>query len=631
MGQRTIWRLTLPALIMATLPALNACDGTDGTAARSADRVHRSVDLDSPALAKHRLGDWHRRTLIRTVVPAATGGTFSDNPGDPRVTVTVPPGALDRDAVLRVRLRRVHGRLADTQYPASDAFRVTLTPLDRHHHRVELSQSFKLEIAADKAPEHPQIGEIARLGWRKWRRLDANFYRATQQSVVALSKHTRGTYRVVFRSLQTARGRAVRRGREVFQFETFGNENFFGPVIGLHELLNEVRPVDAVALGVQVDLTRVPKGIVDVMIGDDLDAKDAALVDPAVTRALIRAGAVIGVKGVFADGHSHDNGKGTHTRERSHDDELGSDRMVAAGITCALCHLNVAPTEFELNAGTVALPIGDPQFDGRPNTQMDAGAILALTPFVQTAGQPVIDLLNSWGPGRFDIRALPDNVLEDGVNNPTDNPPLWNFLDLAEQHYTFGWDGLFVNDGVNNNALASQAEAVYDLVMHGNGAFGTANGTIPPELSIVPPQELLDALAQAEVDQPGNDIGARPLLDLQAWMRSIASPAPGGFDEDLALQGFELFQGDAGCATCHRSPEFTGPGLFSVTVDPPAGGLAGGIHIPGLRGVSQTAPYFHDHSAADLPAVLDRLVDVGAAPPLTITERAALVEYLKSL
>ena len=89
--------------------------------------------------------------------------------------------------------------------------------------------------------------------------------------------------------------------------------------------------------------------------------------------------------------------------------------MIRAGLSCALCHLNVTPTEFQLSTGPTLLPIGQPEVDGVPNTQMDAGAILALTPFAVTAGQATVDLLNSWGPGAFDVRALPDNPLEESA------------------------------------------------------------------------------------------------------------------------------------------------------------------------------------------------------------------------
>jgi hypothetical protein len=483
----------------------------------------------------------------------------------------------------------------------------------------------ELRLVTPTPPVHPQLGEIARLTGAAWQRLSANFFRTSDSTVVALTVDPSGTFQVVHRSLQRTTGPAVAAGFDVFMNETFLNENFFGDIVGLHTLLNATTPAAAVALGVQVDLAKVPADIVAVMTGADLAAKDAALADPAVTRQLIKAGAVIGVKGVYATPVPAD------------------DVMISAGLTCALCHINVTPTEFLLNAGATLLPIGPLQVDGVPNTAMDAGAILALTPFAQTAGQATIDLLNGWGPGAFDVRALPDNPLDDGVDNPTSNPPLWNFVDLEEQGYQFGWDGLFENDGINNNALASQAEAVYDLVMHANGAFGIApfsgppTGNLPPELSVIPPQALLDRLAAADAavppGVPGNDIVTQDLLDVQAWMRSIVSPAPGPFNEAQAEQGFKLFHVTAGCVSCHANVDLSGPGLF-IFVQPqaPLGDLAGGIRLPSLRGVSRTAPYFHNHAALTLEAVITNFINQNLIPSaLTLEEQAALVEYLKSL
>ena len=214
---------------------------------------------------------------------------------------------------------------------------------------------------------------------------------------------------------------------------------------------------------------------------------------------------------------------------------------------------------------------------------MNAGAILS--PFAQAAGPGVVGLLQGWGPGRFDVRALPDNPLDDGVDNPTKVPPLWNFVDLSEQGYLYNWDGLFKN-GPAANALASQAEAVYDLVMHANGAFGTAGGTLAPELSATPPQAVLDALAAAEAARPGNDLTLQKLLDVQAWQRSLVSPAPGAFDATLAERG-PAFHGRP-AAPAAAAPSSPARWRRHASARSPQGGLAGGIKTPGLRGVAGT-------------------------------------------
>lgn len=540
----------------------------------------------------------HQPAPSKTVVLAAQGGQFTDGAAEPGITVSIPPAALDSDAELVIE--KIAGD--------SNAFHVSLKKPDGGE--PALSSAIKITLRSEAAPVHPQLAEITAEDGGNSQPLPS-FYRPDSQTVIALSNDPDSTYRVQFRHLKAVSGEAVGRGRKVLMSETFGNENFFGGVLGLHTLLKKVDPATAVSLGVQVDLTKTPQAIIDVMTGDDLAAKDAALKDPATTLALLEADAVIGVRAQFD----------------------ASGNMTSAGITCALCHVTVEPTEFQLGSGPVKLPIGKPRFDGVPNTKMNAGAIIAATPFVQGLDDDgaTAAVLNGWGPGNFDIRALPDNVLDDGVDNPTNYPPIWNFVDLSEQGYTYGWDGLFKDNGSDNNALASQAEAVYDLVMHANGAFGTAAGTLPPELSITPPQSLLDALAQAETAQPGNDVTLNKLLDLQAFMRSITSPAPAAFDVASAERGFELFHGKANCGSCHSSPDLTGPGLFTA-ITAPQGGLAGGIHIPSLRGIGSTAPYFSDGSAATLNDAVATIAEkIDQVPALTIGEQNDLVEYLKSL
>ncbi|MGE5239004.1 MAG: hypothetical protein ACM3ON_09395 [Chloroflexota bacterium] len=549
------------------------------------------------------------QTLVQANVTAAQGGTFKDRDANPHITVTIPPAALSEDAQLKVTELPFPPQVGPNQTAASTPFTVELSTASGTG-RPTLSEPILIEIRVDTVPVHPQIGEIARLNGTQWERLQANFFKASSRTVAALTTATNASFRAVHRTLQTATGIEVVSGFDAFMNETFGNADFF-TFIGLPTVLNNLSPEKAVELGVQIDIDKVPAEISAFLNDPNISAADklATLRDPATTRALVKADAVVGVKGFTANAND--------------------TTLVVAGITCALCHITVTPTTFP---GVGALPIGKVRQDGVPNSSMDVGAILALTPFAQDEGQATVDLLNSWGPGRFDIRALPDNPLEDNVNNPTVFPPIWNFIDLSAQGYLLGWDGLFKDNGTTNNALANQAEAVYDLVMHANGAFGTSNGTLSPEFRTTPPQQLVDALVKAETDAPGNVVvPAQKLLDVQAWMRSIASPAPEGFDETRAFEGFRLFYGKADCSSCHQTAEFTGPGLFkAITAVPPSGGLVDGIKVPGLRGVSKTAPYFHDGSAATLDAAVARLIEV-LATGLTADEQSALVEYLKSL
>ena len=92
---------------------------------------------------------------------------------------------------------------------------------------------------------------------------------------------------------------------------------------------------------------------------------------------------------------------------------------------------------------------------------------------------------------------------------------------------------------------------------------------------------------------------------------------------ELELKGFELFHGDAQCASCHGGPHFNGWGLDFADIGLDAesegsastpidggGGLFGGwgptaMKVPSLRNVALTAPYMHDGRFATLDEVMD--------------------------
>ncbi|VAW72833.1 Cytochrome c551 peroxidase [hydrothermal vent metagenome] len=312
--------------------------------------------------------------------------------------------------------------------------------------------------------------------------------------------------------------------------------------------------------------------------------------------------------------------------------------MTSVGLTCAICHVTVKPTPFQLQADAdpVPLPIGSLVF-GPPNTRMDAGLLLSFTPRVQSGSENVnIAEYQGWGPGRIDPRFFPNNPFNDGVFNPSSIPQHWNYLDLAEQGYAATWIGV-LQTRPDNHSLASAPECGIDLVLDRNGAWGTANASIQDiEIGNPLPQEFLDKLEVAEITEPGNDLLKRDLLDVEAFLQSIVSPAPGPFDEVKAEQGWRLFYGKANCAACHSSGEGTGAtGKYftNIVENPPQGLLSIGIKTPGLRGLAFTAPYFHDGSAETLADVVQRYTspDIPEVPNLSAGEQIALVEYLKSL
>src|SRR5262245_51796087 len=111
-------------------------------------------------------------------------------------------------------------------------------------------------------------------------------------------------------------------GRRTFRDDTFGDEAFWGGVLRLHEAIegeafggvgDGITPVEALGVGLKVDVQRLPFSLKLQLAAGDVD-----LNDPATTLALLRLKAVVGVTGFFDD----DPTKG----------------LTALGIQCAFCH-----------------------------------------------------------------------------------------------------------------------------------------------------------------------------------------------------------------------------------------------------------------------------------------------------
>ena len=212
----------------------------------------------------------------------------------------------------------------------------------------------------------------------------------------------------------------VERGREIFRFDTFGDEDFWGGTLQLHkaiagERLGGVGPgVDvrtALAVGLKVDADALPNALIVSLKHGRVD-----LDDPATTVALLRLNAVLGVTGFFD----------------------GAGQLQSLGIQCALCHSTVDDS--------LAPGIGR-RLDGWANRDLNVGAIVALAPNLQ----PVTDLLgvsdataravlNSWGPGKFDAGLLIDGIpfRPDGRSAATLIPPAFGLAGVNLHTWT-GW------------------------------------------------------------------------------------------------------------------------------------------------------------------------------------------------
>ena len=370
-----------------------------------------------------------------------------------------------------------------------------------------------------------------------------------------------------------------RAGTRIFRFDTFGDEQLWTNALRMHEAIAKVDPATALAVGLKVDVEALPRGIVKALRAGKVD-----LTNPAVTIELLRLDAVVGVKGRVSD----------------------AGQLTSVGITCALCHSTVD--------NSFAPGIGK-RLDGWANGDLDVGAIVALSPALPEALKAEF---RTWGPGKYD----PRHHAFDGVNLiPLNSPSLPIVIPPIYGLQNVGFE-TFTGDGPISywNSYVGVGQ------MGGHGKFND------PRIGL-------------SIDQTPDLVTPKlpALLDYQLQLRT-PEPPPGSFDERSAWRGKRLFERRARCASCHQAPAFTdvlsggNPRLpflhepAEVGMDPAyaARSATGKYRTTPLRALWQHAPYFHDGSAADLPAVVDhydRLFGLG----LTRAQKADLVEYLKSL
>ena len=364
----------------------------------------------------------------------------------------------------------------------------------------------------------------------------------------------------------------TRQGQQTFRYETFGDEAKWTDALRLHEVIAAaVDPTTALAVGLKVDADALPASVVA-----GIQDGSISLTDPATTIALIKLDAVVGLKGTVESVN-------------------GSDVLTHVGITCALCHSTVDDS--------FAPGIGK-RLDGWPNRDLNPGAIIALSPTLDTATKAQ---LNAWGAGKYDPRF---NI--DGLSKPTVIPPAYGLDGVHKVTYT--------GDGTE---LAYWNRYVAVTQMGGSGSF------TEPRLGL--------SITNGSVDLVTSKLPA-----LQAYQLSIAAPAAptGSFDPVAAARGQQVFAGPGGCATCHSGGLFTDA---NDTLHPPADSMAEPespsyasrsatklYRTSPLKGVWQHAPYFHDGSAATLDAVV-ATYNTRRSLGLSAQQSADLVQYLKSL
>jgi hypothetical protein len=424
-------------------------------------------------------------------------------------------------------------------------------------------------------------------------------------------------------------GLMLRQGRNIFRFDTFGDEQFWGGSLQLHKAIEGgnlggvgpgVSPKTALALGLKVDVDALPQALIE-----KLKKGQVNLNDPAVTVALLKLNAVLGLTGFF--------------------DKQGTFKSL--GLQCAICHSTVD--------NSLTFGIGH-RLDGWANRDLDPGQIIAAAPNVKPITDllkivtPTIDdnqtrtVLKSWGPGKFDAELLLDGkvTVQGGKAVSSAATMIPNAFGLAgfNQHT---WTGAWGTVSYWNALVAN-------LEMQGKGRF------FDPRLNNAKTFPIAAAAGFANKNpdlSPDDDRFTAKVAALHFYQLAIPSPKPRpdvDFDNAAAVRGDKLFGGAAGCNKCHVEPLWTEPGwnlhtpaevgVDGVQASRSPDGVYKTMNLAGLfvreNGLFMQAAnkgrFYHDGRFKTLLDVVNHYEGVSfSAGALSDQDKKDLVEYLKAL
>jgi mono/diheme cytochrome c family protein len=373
----------------------------------------------------------------------------------------------------------------------------------------------------------------------------------------------------------TVDARLARQGRDIFRFETFGDETFWTDTLQMNTVVQSaVDPTTALSVGLKVDATALPAEVVA-----GVEDGSISLTEPATTLALLKLNAVVGLQGQV-------------------EEVDGEEQLVSLGTTCALCHSTVDDS--------YAPGIGA-RLDGWPNRDLNPGAIIALSPAVPDDAKEVY---NSWGPGMYDPR-----YNQDGENGPQVIPPAYGLLGV--NRITATGDG---------EEIAYWNRYVSVTQMGGHGTF--EDDRIDVEVTNGTDDLVTDKLPALQEYQLSLEAPAPPEGSFDADAAARGEKVFNGRGKCATCHSGPQFT-DANTKLHDPSevvsePEPNGaPSYASRTATKQ-------YRTTPLRGIWQHPPYFHNGSAATLEAVV-KLYNDKKALGLTTAERSDLVQYLKSL
>ena len=468
-------------------------------------------------------------------------------------------------------------------------------------------------------------------------------------------------------------------GRDVFRNETFGNEGFWTDAVRLPQgiMAARVTPMQALELGLQVDADAIDARI-KAQLGAELRADPSGrssklLNDPAVTVALVKAGAVIGM----------------------------APKGAKVGATCALCHTMTDASVFKSSKGG---SIGS-RIDGVANHDLNIGKIFATaanTRALYTVAQTQLTANKGKTLGRAP-RGLTENSSEaefdayfsnpkfypigmfddtfDGNGNPMHNSPLFE----QELAAPYGSEGTFTKiDDFSNLVYTSLFDQTMLTTPGGRAFVHKLAGAAGDELiddyvkilrdTGVTGYPFVRTIGTGELGSLATPFGLRvdnrKLLAMNAYLSALPSPAGMMGGAQGAMRGRAVFA-SSGCTGCHnidqgravpttihpmmrifpgdrpmilapRTPPLTpvqntAASFFDdkwAVVNASIRGEKRGVAMPLLLDLARKPVFLHDNSVSNLELLLDQRRGAKAPHPFYVNNKAQrgdLAVYLRSL
>ena len=464
-------------------------------------------------------------------------------------------------------------------------------------------------------------------------------------------------------------------GRDVFRFETFGNEGFWTDAMRLPKGMEDEKftPLQALEAGLHVDVEALDadmKKTLGAELKTDLSAKNAPMLnDPKTTMKLVKANAVIGV---VAKGEK-------------------------VGISCAICHTITDNSVFAMpGKGSVGR-----RLDGLATLSLDMGKLLAMAansrayyPNLQlelggkTIGRAPKGIRKDSTEAEVDAYLRNDKFYprgtfdetQDGIGNPVQNTPLFR-QDLAGPYGSNGLHEKF--EGISNASFTTNLDMTALATPEGKEfltALGGKNGAEIHENYVAILKETgvvgypfvtakMEGKAGHRDTPTGRQVDKKKLLDLKAYTFALKAPAAPKTDAEAFSRGGLAFRENS-CATCHDlnpanpvptkivalkdiwpayapevlekrkaplSPIENSPGIFDdkmVVVDASERGEKRGAALPLLLDLARKPRFLHDDSVAGLDALLDPKRGEKEPHPFYVKDaavRADVVAFLKGL